>query len=54
MKNPAKYGAAGVIAAAGLYMLDKLFNYANKQGRIDQKYEDAAKIESSTKNVVLM
>lgn len=54
MKNPAKYGAAGVIAAAGLYILDKLLNYANKQGKIDQKYEDAAKIESSTKNVVLM
>ena len=54
MKNPAKYGAAGVIAATGLYILGKLFNYENTKGRIDQKYEDAAKIEATTKNVVLM
>ena len=56
LKNPLgqkRLGALAVGIAAGAYVLDTLFNYANKAGRINQKYEDAAKIEGTTKNVVL-
>lgn len=53
LKNPTKFGAAGLVGAAGLYVITKLVNWANNSGRIDQKYEDSAKIESTTKNVVL-
>lgn len=53
MKNLAKYGAIGLAVAAGVYALDTISSWSNKKGRIDQKYEDAAKIESQTKNVVL-
>jgi len=53
MKNPAKFGAIGLAVAAGGYALDTIFAWANKKGRIDQKYEDAAKIESQTKNIIL-
>ena len=53
MKNPAKFGAAGLAVAGGLYVVNRLMNWSNKKGKIDQKYEDAAKIESQTKNIVL-
>lgn len=53
MKNPTKAGLAGIALAAGLYILNKTANYFTQKGRIDQKYEDAAKIESQTKNIVL-
>ena len=52
-KNPKKYGAIGLAVAGALYLTKVLTKYSNKAGRIDQKYEDAAKIESQTKNVVL-
>lgn len=52
-KNPKKYGLIGLAAAGGLFLAKVTAKYCNTQGRIDQKYEDAAKIESQTKNVVL-
>ncbi len=52
-KNPKKYGAIGLAVFGGLYLINRTAKYCNKAGRIDQKYEDAAKIESQTKNVVL-
>jgi len=51
--SAAKAGAAGIVLASGLYIINALINHANKRGKIDQKYDDAAKIESQTKNVVL-
>lgn len=53
LANAPKAGVAAVAIAAGAYVLDALLNHANKAGRINQKYEDAAKIEGTTKNVVL-
>lgn len=52
-KNPTKLGVAGLVIAGGLFVVDTIAKYANKSGRIDQKYEDTAKIEGSTKNVIL-
>ncbi len=48
-----KLGKLGLLAAGAVYIVGLIANYANKVGRINQKYEDAAKIESQTKNVVL-
>ncbi len=48
-----KAGVTAIAIAAGAYVLDTIVSYANKAGRIDQKYEDSAKIEETTKNVVL-
>lgn len=48
-----KAGVAAIAIAAGAYVLDTIVGHANKAGRIDQKYEDSAKIEATTKNVVL-
>lgn len=48
-----KAGMAAIAIAAGAYVLDTIVSHANKTGRIDQKYEDSAKIEETTKNVVL-
>lgn len=56
LKNPLGQKRLGIMAVgitAGAYVLDTLLNHANKAGRINQKYEDAAKIEGTTKNVVL-
>ena len=53
LKNPAKFGVIGLLAAGGVYVLNQVSKWANNAGRIDQKYEDAAKIEGTTKNVVL-
>ncbi len=53
LKNPTKAGVVGLSIAAGFYAIDTLMTWANKKGKIDQKYEDAAKIESQTKNIVL-
>lgn len=53
LANAPKAGLIGVGIAAGAYVLDTVFSYANKAGRIDQKYEDSAKIEKASKNVVL-
>lgn len=53
LKNPQKAGIAGLAVLGFLYLMNRSAAYANKAGRIDQKYEDAAKIESQTKNVVL-
>ena len=52
-KHPVKTGIGGAIAAGAIYLLSTVEKYANKEGRIDQKYEDAAKIEGSTKNIIL-
>lgn len=51
--NPTKLGKWGLLATGALYLVGVIANYANNLGRINQKYEDAAKIESQTKNVVL-
>ena len=53
MKNPTKFGKYGMIAAAALWVLNKIEKHAFKAGQIDQKYTDAAAIEQQTKNVVL-
>lgn len=53
MKNPTKFGLAGIAAAAGLLVVNQIQKHAYKAGQIDQKYTDAAKIETQTKNVVL-
>lgn len=52
-KHPVVAGAIalGTVAAAAINLVEKSFVY--KAGQIDQKYTDAAKIESQTKNVVL-
>lgn len=52
-KNPKKAGAIGLAIAGGLYLSKVISRFSYNSGRIDQKYEDAAKIESQTKNVVL-
>lgn len=54
LKNPTKFGAAGMIAAGALWALNTICKHTYKSGQIDQKYTDAAKIESQTKNVVLV
>lgn len=52
-KHPTVLGL-GALGALGLATtVGALVKHANNKGRIDQKYEDAAKIESQTKNVVL-
>ncbi len=52
LKNPTKAGAAGLIAAGGLWVLNKICKNQYNAGQIDQKYADAAKLEN-TKSVVL-
>jgi len=52
-KHPTKAGLAALAVAGGVYILDRAIDFFTTKGRIDQKYEDAAAIESSTKNVVL-
>ncbi len=54
LANAPKAGVAAVAIAAGVYVLDTIIGYATKAGKIDQKYEDAAKIEELMKNVVLV
>ena len=53
VKNPTKLGVLGFAAATVLYLNKVASKYSYNRGKIDQKYEDAAKIESQTKNVVL-
>ncbi len=53
LKNPTKAGGIGLIAAGALYVIDALTKHSYKAGQIDQKYTDAAAIESQTKRVVL-
>ncbi len=53
LKNPTKAGAAGLIAAGALWAVNTLSKHCYKAGQIDQKYTDAAAIESTTKNVIL-
>lgn len=53
-KHPLKAGLLGLIAAGAIYVVSGIAKFNEKKGRIDQKYEDAAKIESQTKNVVLV
>lgn len=52
-KHPVRAGAAGLALAGGLYLFNSLFKNVMETGKIDQKYDDAAKIESQTKNIVL-
>lgn len=51
--NPVKYGKIGLLVGAGAYVLNALLGHANKDGKIDQKYNDAAALENIGKNVVL-
>ena len=49
-----KYGILGLIGAATVGTLSYLISKnIYKKGQIDQKYTDSAKIESTTKNVIL-
>jgi hypothetical protein len=53
LKNPTKAGATVIGTTLGLNLLYAIYKFANNKGKIDQKYDDAAKIESTTKNVIL-
>lgn len=53
ISNPAKVGKYGLAAAIGLGLVHVIQKHTYKAGQIDQKYTDAAKIESQTKNIVL-
>ena len=52
-KNPKKYGIVGLATAGVIALTSLVQSHAYKAGQIDQKYTDAAAIESQTKNVVL-
>lgn len=54
LKNHKKFGLVGLAVAGGLWFVNSLQKHAYKSGQIDQKYTDAAAIESHTKNIVLM
>lgn len=51
--NPTRAGKIGLAAAVGLSLLHVIQKHTYKAGQIDQKYTDAAKIESQTKNIIL-
>lgn len=53
ISNPTKAGKIGLVAAVGLSLLHVIQKHTYKAGQIDQKYTDAAKIESQTKNIIL-
>ncbi len=53
LKNPTKAGATVIGTTLGLNLLYAIYKFANNKGKIDQKYDDVAKIESTTKNVIL-
>ena len=53
LKNPAKFGKLGLIAAGALYLADRICKHEYKAGQIDQKYTDSAAVETQTKRVVL-
>lgn len=52
-KNPKKFGLLGLGAAGVIALTSIVQSHAYKSGQIDQKYTDAAAIETQTKNVVL-
>ncbi len=52
-KNPKKYGLIGLATAGVMALTSIVQSHAYKAGQIDQKYTDAAAIETQTKNVVL-
>lgn len=52
-KNPKKFGLLGLGVAGAIALTSLVQSHAYKAGQIDQKYTDAAAIESQTKNVVL-
>lgn len=52
-KNPKKFGLLGLGVAGALALTSLVQSHAYRAGQIDQKYTDAAAIESQTKNVVL-
>lgn len=51
--NPTKVGIGGLVVAGGVYVAKALYKNILNKGKIEQKYDDAAKIESQTKNIVL-
>lgn len=53
IKNPTRAGKIGILTAVGLGLYNILAKGIYKAGQIDQKYTDAAAIESQTKNIVL-
>ncbi len=53
IKNPAKAGKLAFLAVGLGYLYSTMQKHAYKAGQIDQKYTDAAAIESQTKRVVL-
>ncbi len=53
IKNPTKTGKIGLAATLGLALVHVIQKHTYKAGQIDQKYTDAAKIESQTKNIIL-
>jgi hypothetical protein len=52
-KNATKTGTVGLAIAGIALAVSASIKHAFKEGQIDQKYTDAAKIESQTKNIIL-
>lgn len=53
LKNPTKAGAIGLIGAGVAYALNVITKHSEKAGRIDQLYEDKAKLEAASKTTLL-
>lgn len=53
IKNPAKAGKLAFVAVGLGYLMNTIQQHAYKAGQIDQKYTDAAAIETQTKRIVL-
>jgi hypothetical protein len=52
-KNAKKAGLVGLAATGVALVASALVKHAYKEGQIDQKYTDAAKIEAKSKNIIL-
>jgi hypothetical protein len=52
-KHAKAAGIVGMVAVGAGVVANILINHAFKEGQIDQKYTDAAKIESRSKNIIL-
>jgi hypothetical protein len=52
-KNAKKAGHIGLTAAGIAFVGTTLIKHAFKEGQIDQKYTDSAKIEAKSKNIIL-
>jgi hypothetical protein len=52
-KNAKKVGLIGLAATGVALVASALVKHAYKEGQIDQKYTDSAKIEARSKNIIL-